>query len=1021
MLLPLPPRKALLTVLVAVLCLCLTPVPSHASECDNLGEPVVLRAGLADDFAPPTDATSRRPELDTAFGSPTFWGSFDQTTTDHWVGHTFTDIPADLCRAELVIRTRPLNSSLASNDGVNLGSATSGQGFASKSFVQLPESGGTWDIANNGPTTFTLDLSTLGFGDGMTVLDVLKSERVLDVRVQDDSTVDYFELRLWSVPWTTRYCGRPDEFALPTDFTYRGPELEAALPSVLWKTADEIRTDRAVACTFQNLPESIFEAELEVRLQPGSSSLLSNDTLHLGLRGGSPLFAFMSEIRALPEAGGIWRIDGPPTTFNFDVSDLILDGRLDLYIQDDTILDYARLRYRTCPPPVPCYGWTCIPIGDIDFSNEYIALPTGSSIVFELNGANGVCANTEITCPDIGEEIVTTANFGGTDTPAVLTYTGGNPATVTIDFPGTEPFVRVEIWNGDTKVTEYFNAAEGLVATLPAGSCFSEIDLREFGSHPQTYCFEVYLTQTTEVDIAQGGPRNVTGDRVVICPPLVVPVKELSLSSIEVTNNGLDELVIGPSTVIVGEELYGAVGPVRLEPANGSLRVSEIPAEGGGFNLVTNSRQGEAQTFLLDLTVGAPGNTDLPPEGSSLQLTAFGTYDGVADQPLGRLELARPDIDAIIEVATDFSTIASPTQTVQVFQDGFLVTETVLPAGPAALLTGLPDRLGKLDTATEGYVMDFDQDITISLFEAVPDDPDGLRTPAKLTVVGDEIRLLAAEGTSERISGKSSLEVVAKGGIEELTVTNAHVGRACTPSEQVLCLNEGRFAVETDWRTPNDRTGTGHAVQLTDDTGYFWFFQNSNVEMVVKALDACASRDRFWVFAGGLTNVEVVMTVTDTWTGEVQLYQNPLEAPFQPLQDTSAFSTCDALDVSSDLVDPGPPPPGSDSILLNADRFEVSVDWTRANGTSGIGQGVQLTDDTGYFWFFRDTNVELVIKVLDACAGRDRFWVFAGGLTNVEARITVTDTQSGEVVRYLNPQATAFQPIQDTQAFATCP
>lgn len=58
-------------------------------------------------------------------------------------------------------------------------------------------------------------------------------------------------------------------------------------------------------------------------------------------------------------------------------------------------------------------------------------------------------------------------------------------------------------------------------------------------------------------------------------------------------------------------------------------------------------------------------------------------------------------------------------------------------------------------------------------------------------------------------------------------------------------------------------------VQLTGDTGYFWFFNASNVELVVKVLDACHF-GRFWVFAGGLTNVDVDLTVTDTATGAVK-------------------------------------------------------------------------------------------------------------------------------------------------------
>jgi hypothetical protein len=114
--------------------------------------------------------------------------------------------------------------------------------------------------------------------------------------------------------------------------------------------------------------------------------------------------------------------------------------------------------------------------------------------------------------------------------------------------------------------------------------------------------------------------------------------------------------------------------------------------------------------------------------------------------------------------------------------------------------------------------------------------------------------------------------------------------------------------------------------------------------------------------------------------------------------------------------------PGPQTLCLNGGRFKVEVDWATNQGTSGAGNVVPFqVDDSGLFWFFSETNWEVVIKVLDACVVNDRFWVFAGGLTNVQTVITVTDTQTGVVKPYLNPQSTPFQPVQDTNAFATCP
>jgi len=111
---------------------------------------------------------------------------------------------------------------------------------------------------------------------------------------------------------------------------------------------------------------------------------------------------------------------------------------------------------------------------------------------------------------------------------------------------------------------------------------------------------------------------------------------------------------------------------------------------------------------------------------------------------------------------------------------------------------------------------------------------------------------------------------------------------------------------------------------------------------------------------------------------------------------------------------------GLGAVCLVDDRFEVTARWRTPQGTEGAGQAVSLTSDTGYFWFFNADNVELIVKVLDACSFADRFWVFAGGLTNVEVELTVLDTVTQASKTYLNPLGTPFVPIQDTDAFG-CP
>jgi hypothetical protein len=264
-------------------------------------------------------------------------------------------------------------------------------------------------------------------------------------------------------------------------------------------------------------------------------------------------------------------------------------------------------------------------------------------------------------------------------------------------------------------------------------------------------------------------------------------------------------------------------------------------------------------------------------------------------------------------------------------------------------------------------------------------------------------------------------------------IASATTPLACGGDADTTCLQGGRFAVRITWKTPDGGQGVGHPMQLTPDSAHFWFFRPENIEVVAKVLDGCALSGRFWVFATGLTNVETHITVTDSLTHQSKTYTNPQGQAFLPIQDTGAFATCGAGSAPAIAPAPAPPVPvieaASDALCstqpqalcLQGGRFKVEAFWRTPQGQSGQAQAVPLTADSGYFWFFSDSNIELVTKVLDACAFVDRFWVFAGGLTNVEVRLEVTDTATGTVREYLNPLDQPYLPLQDANAFETCP
>jgi Bacterial pre-peptidase C-terminal domain len=183
--------------------------------------------------------------------------------------------------------------------------------------------------------------------------------------------------------------------------------------------------------------------------------------------------------------------------------------------------------------------------------------------------------------------------------------------------------------------------------------------------------------------------------------------------------------------------------------------------------------------------------------------------------------------------------------------------------------------------------------------------------------------------------------------------------------------------------------------------------------------------------ASGNTNSRIVFTLTTSgvWTvgatsfapNQLGSYALALQCTGGPPPATPTPTVTTVAPTPTATPIPGPCLTDGTTLCLNGGRFRVQSSWTAPDGQSGAGIAVAETSDTGTFWFFSPNNVETIVKVVNGCAFNQRYWVFGGGMTNVAVTILVTDTQSGILRTYTNPLGTAFQPIQDTNAFATCP
>ncbi len=277
------------------------------------------------------------------------------------------------------------------------------------------------------------------------------------------------------------------------------------------------------------------------------------------------------------------------------------------------------------------------------------------------------------------------------------------------------------------------------------------------------------------------------------------------------------------------------------------------------------------------------------------------------------------------------------------------------------------------------------------------------------------------------------------------------IGGPCRNDEQHLCLQNGRFEVQTHWANPyvsgDSGLATAARIDHSDESGLFWFFEPSNIELVIKVLDGRSWNDNYWVFFGALSDVEYWISVRDVVTGSQRTYHNPpkevcgqsdvsafpgtgandstaagpasklppgaaglemLKMQLAPLDSTSLFERKRIANLASQSDGGGRCKPSENRLCLLKDRFSVEVRFVDPNEDPAKAEKVARvaasprTENTGFLWFFNPENLELAVKLLDGRALNGTFWFLYGGLSDVEYTITVTDTATATSKTYTN-------------------
>ena len=124
--------------------------------------------------------------------------------------------------------------------------------------------------------------------------------------------------------------------------------------------------------------------------------------------------------------------------------------------------------------------------------------------------------------------------------------------------------------------------------------------------------------------------------------------------------------------------------------------------------------------------------------------------------------------------------------------------------------------------------------------------------------------------------------------ISDGTFSIASTAFTCRAGAETLCLLHGRFQVRVVWRPPVGPGGFARAISIGDGTGIFRFADATSAEIGLRMFDSRAANGHFSFYSGGATNFEYSIFVTDTATGQTQVYSNPA-GEFRSFADDTAF------------------------------------------------------------------------------------------------------------------------------------
>jgi len=369
------------------------------------------------------------------------------------------------------------------------------------------------------------------------------------------------------------------------------------------------------------------------------------------------------------------------------------DGKFDVYVQDDSNVDFYRLRVQTCPPPRRFWGISLGDIGtatiDPNFPGVIAVRDFGSiedaGILIDASGTQAVCVmfdSAPLISTGEGGNLRFETHGGSGDEVGVIfesrfEVSDGRSALLRCTAPGAEGEELIYTVSDETGDLLTVSSSGPVTLSPPVqGEQLVGIDSLDphlgedtrFPPPPFESSFEGHKFHFGgDVHFNIGG-QTVIGSKIKIRKG--GEDMDRPIASVQIKAEGYNELLIGGVALQQFGRLHHGVGNSHLMLGPGLLGVENIGSSGNDGIAI---HAGKADAISAALTTNLMPGEEIP-SGSMLRASFTGSHGGVPDLDLGFLSCMLDEM-CVWVIDADYTPVGATLRTVQILRDGQLMAE----------------------------------------------------------------------------------------------------------------------------------------------------------------------------------------------------------------------------------------------------------------------------------------------------------------------------------------------------------